>query len=144
MQANLLQATDEIGAVEQLHDMGCTDGLPVIVPTPERVERMVLASGLDGDLVLGTMGPGFGAASVHTIAVVTPTVGGVPLPDEWYTVRLVGSLGALGDFVASLVAPPASPPGLAGATLYHAFAALDPGTLDVELVSNAVELALLR
>ena len=31
--------------------------IPVIIPTPERVDRMVLASGLDGDVVLGEVGP---------------------------------------------------------------------------------------
>ena len=56
--AALLSAGDEADAVEQLHELGCTDGLPVIVPTAVRVARMVLASGLDPELVLGEMGPG--------------------------------------------------------------------------------------
>ena len=51
----LLQATDEAEALEDLHALGCTDGLPVVIPTAERVARMVLASGLDADLVLGDM-----------------------------------------------------------------------------------------
>ena len=37
--AALLTADDEAAALEQLHELGCTDGLPVVVPTPERVER---------------------------------------------------------------------------------------------------------
>ena len=65
---NLLTAANEEGAVEALHELGCTDGLPVVVPTPERVDRMVLATGLDPDLVVGEMGPGGGAATVHRIA----------------------------------------------------------------------------
>ena len=44
---SMLSAADETEALEQLHRDRCTDGLPVIVPTRERVERMVLAGGLD-------------------------------------------------------------------------------------------------
>ena len=53
----LLEAVDQVAALEKLHEMGCTDGLPVIIPTTELVDRMVLASGLDGDVVLGEVGP---------------------------------------------------------------------------------------
>lgn len=54
---SVLEARDEADAQEQLYQLGCTDGLPVIIPTEARVDRMVLASGLDGALVLGAMGP---------------------------------------------------------------------------------------
>ena len=43
MSAPLLTAGDEAAALELLHELGCTDGLPVVVPTPERVERFVVA-----------------------------------------------------------------------------------------------------
>jgi hypothetical protein len=45
----VLTAADESGALEQLHGLGCTDGLPVVVPTPARVERLVLAAVADWD-----------------------------------------------------------------------------------------------
>ena len=61
----MLSAPDEAGALEDLHQRGCTDGLPVVIPTRDRVQRMVLASGLDGDMVLGTMGPGHGIATIE-------------------------------------------------------------------------------
>ncbi len=73
-----LNAVDEPAAVEQLHELGCTDGLPVVVPTPERVARMVLASGMDGDLVLGEMGPGMGIATVEKVAVAAVMAGCLP------------------------------------------------------------------
>ena len=38
---DLLYAFDESQAREMLHDLGCTDGLPVIVPTQERVDEML-------------------------------------------------------------------------------------------------------
>lgn len=74
----LLQATDEFAAIEQLHALGCTDGLPVIVPTPARVERMLLAFGLDGDLALGEMGPMGGIATVEKVAVAAVMAGCLP------------------------------------------------------------------
>ena len=63
-----LDARDEADALAQLHALGCTDGLPVVIPTPERVDRMVLASGLDADAVLGEMGPLGGAVTIGKIA----------------------------------------------------------------------------
>ncbi|MEE3068817.1 MAG: hypothetical protein VX322_05745, partial [Actinomycetota bacterium] len=64
----LLEAVDQVAALEMLHEMGCTDGLPVIIPTTELVDRMVLASGLDGDVVLGEVGPLGGVATVEKLA----------------------------------------------------------------------------
>jgi hypothetical protein len=58
--SDFLEAENEEMALEQLHDMGCTDGLPVVIPTQERVVRCILATGLDGDMVLGELGPGYG------------------------------------------------------------------------------------
>lgn len=73
-----LHAVDEAAALEELHRLGCTDGLPVVVPTPERVGRMVLASGHDGDLVLGEMGPNQGACTVEKLAVAAVMAGCTP------------------------------------------------------------------
>jgi hypothetical protein len=74
----LLVADDEAAALEDLHRLGCTDGLPVVIPTPERVEAMVLASGLDADLVLGTMGPAGGLATVEKVAANAVMAGCLP------------------------------------------------------------------
>ncbi len=73
-----LEAADEAQALEDLHELGCTDGLPVVIPTQERVERMVLASGLDSDLALGEMGPGKGIATVEKVAVAAVMAGCLP------------------------------------------------------------------
>lgn len=74
----LLEASDESQALETLHRLGCTDGLPVVVPTPERVERMVLATGEPGDLMLGEMGPVGGAASIEQVAAAAVMAGCLP------------------------------------------------------------------
>ncbi|MBT7430099.1 MAG: hypothetical protein HN783_09850, partial [Ilumatobacter sp.] len=74
----MLTATDEAEALEVLHQSGCTDGLPVVIPTHDRVARLVLASGLDADLDLGAMGPGGGAATIEKIATNAAMAGCLP------------------------------------------------------------------
>ncbi len=73
-----LTATSEFEALEQLHRLGCTDGLPVVIPTPDRVERMVIASGHPADLELGVMGPNLGSCTVEKLAVAAVMAGCLP------------------------------------------------------------------
>jgi hypothetical protein len=74
----LLTAPDESAGVELLHEFGCTDGLPVIVPTRERVARLVLATGQDADMVLGRMGPAGGIATIERVATAAVMAGCLP------------------------------------------------------------------
>jgi len=56
----------------ELRRLRATDGLPVILPTPERVEQMLFAAaiaGYDRDLVIGEVGPNMGEATVEKIAI---------------------------------------------------------------------------
>jgi hypothetical protein len=46
---------DESAVQEEYFERGWTDGLPIVPPTPERVEAFLAAAGLDGDVVLGTV-----------------------------------------------------------------------------------------
>ncbi len=73
-----LSAVDEAAALEELHRLGCTDGLPVVIPTPERVARMVLATGYDADLSLGDMGPNMGRCTVEKLATAAVMAGCLP------------------------------------------------------------------
>ncbi len=75
---DLLTAADEAAALEDLHERGLTDGLPVVIPTPARVSRMVLASGQEADMVLGTMGPAGGIATMEKVAVAAVMAGCLP------------------------------------------------------------------
>lgn len=75
---SLLEAGDEAAALDALHDLGCTDGLPVVIPTPERVDRMVLAAGLSGSIDLGAVGPLGGAATIEKIAAAAVMAGCLP------------------------------------------------------------------
>ena len=65
--------TLEVGELEDvfeaLHDRGVTDGLPVVPPTPERVARMLGATGRDAQEVVGVLGPYDGEATVEKVAI---------------------------------------------------------------------------
>lgn len=75
---SLLEASSGIEALELLHELGCTDGLPVVIPTPDLVQSLVLASGLPADLELGSMGPAGGAATLERIATSAVMAGCLP------------------------------------------------------------------
>jgi hypothetical protein len=78
LRSALRQAASEAEALEEFHARGWTDGLPVVIPTPDRVERMLLAGGLDGDLVLGDVGPSYAPATVEKVAVNAVMAGCLP------------------------------------------------------------------
>ncbi len=54
---------------EHAYEQGWTDGLPIIPPTPESLERFVAASGRAGDDLIGILPPRKGRATVEVIAV---------------------------------------------------------------------------
>ena len=74
----MLEADSEADAVELLHKSGCTDGLPVVVPTPDRVNAMISRVDLDRDLSLGEMGPKQGAATIEKVAASAVMAGCLP------------------------------------------------------------------
>jgi hypothetical protein len=76
--SSVVIARDEATAASELYDQGLTDGLPIVVPTVERVERMVLASGLDPDMSLGKVGPSGGEATIQVIATNAVMAGCIP------------------------------------------------------------------
>jgi len=76
--SDLLEAVDEAAALERLHELGCTDGLPVVIPRPPRVSRMVLAVGHAGEAVLGEMGPLNGVCTVEKLSVAAVMAGCLP------------------------------------------------------------------
>lgn len=54
---------------DYLDEMGWSDGLPAVAPTPARVEAMLAGTDLPADHELGSMAPRQGVASVETVAV---------------------------------------------------------------------------
>ncbi|MBI4588620.1 MAG: hypothetical protein HY725_07255 [Candidatus Rokubacteria bacterium] len=55
--------------VELWFDKGVTDGLPVVPPTPERVERMLSGARRDPEELVGVVPPNYGRATVKKIAI---------------------------------------------------------------------------
>lgn len=55
--------------IELLYSRGVTDGLPVVPPTEARVKRMLAATDLDSQELIGLIGPNYGRATVEKIAV---------------------------------------------------------------------------
>jgi hypothetical protein len=147
----LLSAADELGAIEALHAAGCTDGLPVIVPTPERVQRMVLATGMDGDMVLGEMGPSGGSATVEKVAIAAVMAG--CLPDHVPVV--IAAVSALcndtldtGEFQATThcISPLliVNGPAIEWCGVASGFGALGPGHRANATIGRAVRLAMIN
>jgi hypothetical protein len=61
-----MTTTDEF---EAWFDRGVTDGLPVVPPTRERVERMLSGTGRARDELLGEMPPNYGRLTVEKAAI---------------------------------------------------------------------------
>ncbi len=65
-----------------------TDGLPIVAPTPERVERMIAAGGLPADELIAVLMPRRGRATVHKLAVNAVMAGCRP---EYFPVILAAT-----------------------------------------------------
>lgn len=78
MNHDLHEAQDEAAALEEFHRRGWTDGLPVVIPTPQRVDMMMLAGGLDADVILGDVGPAYARATVRNVAANAVMAGCLP------------------------------------------------------------------
>ena len=55
--ATALRIAPEIDPVEYCHQQGWTDGLPVVPPTPERVEAMLAGAAREARDVVGLFPP---------------------------------------------------------------------------------------
>ena len=90
-------------------DKGVTDGLPVIPPTRERVERMLGGTGRDRAEVLGEMPPNYGRLTVEKAAINAVMAGCRP---EYFPV-IGAALTAIGDPNFELHGPATSTGGAA-------------------------------
>lgn len=91
--AHRLQVADDLDAMfAEVYSRGWTDGLPVIPPTPERVERMLRAVVRQSpSTVVGTVPPKQGAATLEAIAINGVMAGCLPE----YMPALVASVRAM-------------------------------------------------
>lgn len=85
-------ADDSPEAVMDLYESrGWGDGLPLVPPTPQRVEMMVAAAGVDPDEELAVLPPRLGVATARSIAVNAVLAGCQP---RWMPI-LVAAVQAL-------------------------------------------------
>jgi peroxiredoxin len=107
--AELLAAerTDAHDEIEEMYERGWTDGLPVVPPTRDRVERML--GGRDPSVCLGLVPPAMGEATLERIAACAVLAGCRP---EYFPVILAAVEAALDQgFNLNGQAVTTSPPG---------------------------------
>lgn len=71
-------AADDATALDELHAAGRTDGLPVVVPTRDRVDALLAAVPFDPADDLGRVGPSHRRATVEAVAVNAVMAGCLP------------------------------------------------------------------
>ncbi len=78
LRARAIDVADHDDIYEFLFDQQVTDGLPVVPPTPERVERMLSGTSRHPDEVIGKIPPNYAPATVEKIAVNAVMAGASP------------------------------------------------------------------
>ncbi len=104
--SDVFELPDTIEAIEYYYDQGMTDGLPVIPPTPERVQQFLDAVALDPKEVLGTRPSRNWVVTAGKVAINAVMAGCLPE----YAPVVMASVRALldPDFNASAIAETAS------------------------------------
>ncbi len=102
-------------AVDYAFDMGWTDGLPVVPPTMERVERMLAAARSDQDEVVGRVTARHRVITAGQVAANAVMAG---CTDGLFPVVLAAVRGLLSD-AFNIVGPSASTGGAAPLVLIH-------------------------
>lgn len=90
--ARTIVAPDDFDAINRLYrDRRWSDGLPIVPPTLERVERMLRHTPRARSEIVAKIAPGFGAASVERIAINAVLAG----CDPEYLPVLIAATGAV-------------------------------------------------
>src|SRR5688572_28629692 len=92
--AALFEAPDDVEAINRLYsERKWSDGLPVIPPTIERVERMLAQTRRAPGEIVARIAPGFGAATVERIAINSVMAGCEPA----YLPAVIAAVEAIAD-----------------------------------------------
>ncbi len=79
LKSNIIEVEDSL---EAANDWFCqeklSDGLPIVPPTPERVERMLVGTNRDAQEVIGMIPPKWAPASIEKIAINAVMAGCLP------------------------------------------------------------------
>lgn len=86
-QTSAYDVAQEVDAIEWYFARGVTDGLPVVPPTEERMQRMLAATSRSADEVVALVPPNYGEATVEKIAINAVMAGCKP---EYLPVVLAG------------------------------------------------------
>ena len=96
-----IEVADDYEVVQHLYlERGWSDGLPIVPPTPERVEAMLAAVDLPPGHVIAEIPPNWGAATVERLAINAVMAGCLP---EYFPV-IVAAADAMGDPAFNLYA----------------------------------------
>lgn len=77
--SDIVEVQDDLEEINrEYHMRGWTDGLPIIPPTEERVQRMILGTSRDPQNVLGRIPPRWGDATVEKVAINAVMAGCLP------------------------------------------------------------------
>ncbi|MDA0733676.1 MAG: hypothetical protein O2909_02630 [Chloroflexi bacterium] len=147
-----IELADEYEAVQEMYlERGWSDGLPIIPPTPQRVEAMMTATDLDAQHVIAELPPNWGAATVEKLAINAVMAGCLPS----YFPVLVAAVEAMSDPVFNLYAiqattHPCAPliivngPMRSELGMNSSSGAFGPGWRPNAVIGRAVRLALLN
>jgi len=93
LRSKRLHAAEDEDPFEFFFASGVTDGLPVVPPTEERVQRMLAAANRDPQELLGAIGPNYGRATVEKVAINAVMAGCHPS----YFPTVIAAIEALSD-----------------------------------------------
>ena len=90
-----ISLSDSLEAVNDwFYDQGWTDGLPIVPPTPERVERMFAWTDREPQDELGPVPPKYGIATIEKLAINAVMAGCLP---EYFPVIIAAVEAVLED-----------------------------------------------
>ncbi len=70
LESKVISLPDDPDAIfEHFYELGATDGLPVIPPTDDRIEKFIAASGRPASTVIASVAPRHAVATVEKIAI---------------------------------------------------------------------------
>ena len=82
MGMNIVSERIEVGsfleAIELFFERGWSDGLAIVPPTQEKIEEMIRYVGEDSQKVIGEIPPGYGIATIETLAINSVMAGCLP------------------------------------------------------------------
>ena len=68
-QSDQIEAAEDADLIELCYQNGWTDGLPVVPPTPDRVEKMLAGTDRQPDELLAAIPPKWGQATIERVAI---------------------------------------------------------------------------